>query len=180
MRISPMTSGPGDRRPDVTVAGVGNWLVSQDRVGPRVLEMAAGRYGDDVELADIGSGGLALLDHLHGQKLLVVVDACLGLGRPGEVVVVDEAPGAAMAAGVSAHQIGPAEVLLIARNLQPETMPERTVLLLAETGELDESQLDTACERVMAELDALIREARSAPAATQPRIGGGCARQQGA
>ncbi len=174
-----MTFVPGDRRPDVTVAGVGNWLISQDRVGPRVLEMAAGRYGEEVELADIGSGGLALLDHLHGQRLLVVVDACLGLGRPGEVVVVDGEQVVA-ATSPSAHQIGPAEALLIARHLQPETMPGRTVLLLAETGELDESQLDTACERVMAELDALIREAHSAPAATPRRIGGGCARQQGA
>jgi hydrogenase maturation protease len=163
----------------VTVAGVGNWLVCQDRVGPRVLEMAAGRYGEDVELADIGSGGLALLDHLHGQNLLVVVDACFGRGQPGDVVVIDVEQIAA-ATSPTVHQIGPAEALLIARHLQPETMPQRTVLLLAETGELDESQLDTACERVMAELDALIREAHSAPAATQPRIGGGCARQQGA
>lgn len=175
-----MTLPLGEQRPDVTVAGVGNWLMGQDRVGPRVLEMVAGRYGEAVELVDIGSGGLALLDHLRGQRLLVVVDACIGRGQPGEVVVLDEIPDVMAATSVSAHQIGPAEALLIARHLQPETMPERVVLLLAETGGLDDRQLETTCERVMAELDSLVREAHSVPAATICRIGGECARQQGA
>ena len=69
----------------VTIAGSGNWLLGHDRIGPRVLERVAGRWGDEVELVDIGTTSLALLDHLRGQELLLVVDACAGMASPGEV-----------------------------------------------------------------------------------------------
>ena len=73
--------------PAVIVAGSGNWLLGHDRVGPRVLAMIEGRYSQQVEICDLGTSALALLDHLHGQDLLVIVDACIGYGAAGEVMV---------------------------------------------------------------------------------------------
>jgi hydrogenase maturation protease len=154
-----MSSAPFSAPPDVTVAGIGNWLIAADRVGPRVLELMRDRWGDAVELADIGSGGLSLLDHLRGQRLLVVVDACAGRGAPGEVVVVEGAPADVDAPVSSSHQIGPVEALIVARHLTPDALPRRIVMVLTETTDLDEIRLDEVCRRVAGTIDALVEGA---------------------
>ena len=69
----------------ILVAGAGNWLLASDRIGPRVLEMVSERYPSGVELCDIGSTALSLLDSLRGQDLLIVIDACVGRGTPHTV-----------------------------------------------------------------------------------------------
>ncbi len=73
----------------VTIAGSGNWLLGHDRIGPRVLNKIHGRYGLAVSAVDLGTSPLALLDHLYHQELLIVVDACVGHGKPGEVMLVE-------------------------------------------------------------------------------------------
>ena len=151
---SPRTAGPTESSdPKFLVAGAGNWLLACDRIGPRVLEKAAERYGSEVELCDIGSTALALLDSLHGQDLLMVIDACVGRGAPGEVIVIEpdlsETPGR----GTSTHQIGPVETLIIAKHLEPASMPRRTLLVLVETGDFDEREEEEACRRVIEVLD---------------------------
>lgn len=140
-------SDPTARRSLITVAAAGNWIISCDRVGPRVLrelELLAPR---DVELADVGTSGLALLDHLHGQELLVVVDACVGHGQPGEVLVEELDLLAPFGREPSVHQIGPREALAVASRLYPGAMPERIRLVLIETGGLEESMEDDAVRR---------------------------------
>jgi Ni,Fe-hydrogenase maturation factor len=75
---------PEVARAPISVAGAGNWLVPWDRIGPRVLELLEGRFpGSDVELVDLGSTGLALLDSLRAQELLILVDASSLGGAPG-------------------------------------------------------------------------------------------------
>jgi hydrogenase maturation protease len=142
-----------DRLPQVLIAGAGNSLLAGDRVGPMLLERVGERYGDDVELCDIGCTALALLDRLRGQELLVVVDACVGRGRPGEVFVVDHDLEALSTPGTSVHQIGPIEALMVARHLEPERLPARVVLLLVETGPVDEGVQESACVTAMNQLD---------------------------
>jgi len=137
----------------VLVAGAGNWLLSSDRVGPRVLSLARDRYGPDVELCDIGSSALSLLDHLCGQDLLVVIDACIGRGEPGEVFVVEPDLDSVPSRGTSVHQIGPMETLIVAGVLEPSSMPARIVLLLVETGDFEETEEGKACQRVVESLD---------------------------
>jgi hydrogenase maturation protease len=156
-----VSAEPAAAAPPVTIAGIGNWLVAADRIGPRVLETIGERYGAAVELADIGSGGLALLDVLRGQKLLIVVDACAGLARSGDVIVVEGQPAEAATRGVSAHQIGPAEALAIARHLDPPNLPQRTVMVLAETADLDDGELERVRARVVTTVDSLVRDALS-------------------
>jgi hydrogenase maturation protease len=163
-----MTSGAASRAAEVTIAGVGNWLLACDRVGPRVMELLQGRYGRGVELADIGSGGLALLDHMRGQQLLVVVDACVGRAAPGEVVVIEDVPDDSAVAGAGSHQLGAVEALVIARHLQPETLPRRVVLILAESADFDEDELDAVCSRVVQTLDPLVGDALCATGANVP------------
>lgn len=141
----------------VTVAGAGNWLLGHDRIGPRVLEKIRGRWGDEVELAEIGTDPLALLDHLHRQRLLVVVDACVGLGAPGEIQVVEVPFDSPLGRETSVHQIGPVETLVVARHLWPERLPERTLLVMVETGEFDDDDTEEELfTRIVATLDRLL------------------------
>ena len=135
------------------MAGAGNWLLASDRIGPRVLEMAEERYGTGVELCDIGSTALSLLDSLRGQDLLIVIDACVGRGTPGEVFVVEPDLSATPARGTSTHQIGPVETLVIARHLEPASMPRRTLLILVETGEFGAGDEEETCRHVIEVLD---------------------------
>ncbi len=137
----------------MAVAGAGNWLLGADRIGPLVLERGAARWGGAVELIDIGSTALALLDRLHGQELLIVVDACLGGGPPGEVRVVEPDLAGLEGPSTSVHQIGPLESLAVARELWPERMPRRTVLVTVETEGLDDVLEEGAVQRVLRLLD---------------------------
>jgi hydrogenase maturation protease len=139
--------------PSVTVAGSGNWLLGHDRVGPRVLSMIDNRYPRQVDICDLGTSALALLDHLQGQDLLVIVDACTGLGATGEVLVMEPDLNAAPGRGTSIHQIGPLEALAVASHLDPQKLPKRTLLLLVETGGLTEEGERAACEEVIEVLD---------------------------
>jgi hydrogenase maturation protease len=141
----------------ITLAGAGNALISYDRIGARVLSAAHGRYGAEVELCDLGSSPLALLDHLHGQDLLLVVDAGLMGAAPGEVAVIT-APVDAIVAGLSSvHQIGPLETLAVGARLYPERMPRRILVLVVETEGLDDAGEARAGEHVIAIVDEEIR-----------------------
>jgi hydrogenase maturation protease len=138
---------PTARGGPITVAAAGNWIISCDRVGPRVLREVERLAPPGVELADVGTSGLALLDHLHAQELLVVVDACVGYGLPGEILVEELDLLAPLGREPSVHQIGPREALVVASHLYPEEMPERIRLVLVETGDLEESKEDDAVRR---------------------------------
>lgn len=155
----------------ISVIGAGNWLVSHDRIGPRVLALVEGRYGPDVELCDIGSGGLAILDHLHGQDLLLVVDAKVG-GTPGEVVVVIPDLDTPPTSEASVHQIGPVEALCVAKHLFPEKMPRRVLLVLVDTTDIDTEQEEEACRQVVTILDSEIAAAAPHVTADLPPSGG--------
>ena len=139
--------------PEVTVAGSGNWLLGHDRIGPRVLALIENRYSQHVEICDLGTSALALLDHLHGQDLLVIVDACVGFGVTGEVLVMEPDLEGTPDRGTSIHQIGPVEALVVASHLEPQALPKRTLLILVETGGLSEEQEQTACAQVVKVLD---------------------------
>jgi len=157
-------TGPGSSqvkaRSPITVAGAGNWMIAHDRIGPRVIELVEGRYPDDVEVCDLGAGGLSLLDELHGQELLLVVDACVGFGEAGEVRVVEPDLEQPLARGMSVHQVGPLEALVVAAHLWPERLPRRVLLILIETEGLGADQELSACEKAVRLLDRHIEECR--------------------
>jgi hydrogenase maturation protease len=156
---------PSSRAPcPVSIAGAGNWLVPHDAIGPRVIEHVSQRYGSDVELLDIGSSALGLLDHLHGQDLLVVVDAGLYDAPPGEVRLVDPDLASPPAPALSVHQIGPLEALSAAKLICPERLPQRTLLLLVQTEGLDHEGEEATLRRVTRALDRVVGAYRACTA----------------
>jgi hydrogenase maturation protease len=142
-----------ERRSPISVVGAGNWLMGNDRIGPRVLEAIRGRYGPEVELCEVGHTGLAVLDHLHGQDVLLVIDACVLGGAPGEVRVVEPDLEGPPTRETSVHQVGPLEALMVAKNLFPSLMPHRILFILVETEGIDEHAEDAACRQVIVILD---------------------------
>lgn len=149
-----------DDRP-VSVVGCGNWMIRADRVGPRVLAVLGSRPSPDVELCDVGTTVLGLLDRLHGQELLILVDACAGRGEPGEVRVA-EPELIASDRPPSSHQIGPVDALVVARELYPERLPGRLLFVQVETGGLGPADEDAACDRAVAAVEREIERWRSA------------------
>lgn len=137
----------------VTIAGAGNWLVNVDQIGPRVMELIQGRYGTEVEIRTLGSGALALLDVLHAQELLLLVDACIGQGNPGEIRCYEPNLTIPPTGVGSLHQIGPWETLLVARHFYPDTLPCRTLFITVETEGLGAEEESFACQQVISILD---------------------------
>lgn len=158
--------GPAGKR-SVTIIGAGNWLILHDCVGPRVLELIRGRYGPEVEICESACTGLSLLDHLHGQDLLIVVDAGLFGGYPGQIREIGKEEGFRSCTcpghAASIHQIGPFEALYVARKLYPNWLPRQLVSIIVETRDIDSEILQTACRRVAVIIDGYIRGRRQIP-----------------
>lgn len=113
------------------IACVGNSLCCDDAVGWAVYDvLKARKLPADVRLLLSGVGGIALLDDLKGEKLLIVVDAVQLGFPPGTVHVLswNDIPGAGGAA-VSLHGLGIRETIDIGRTLYPEDMPDRVFLV---------------------------------------------------
>ena len=160
----------GETQP-VTVVGCGNWQVRTDRVGPRVLAALAKKGVPDVVTQDVGVSILGLLDLLRGQELLVLVDACVGLAAPGTILVREPDPATPLTTTSSVHQIGPLETLAVARELYPEQLPRRTVLVLIETGGLETQAEAETCRRAVGVVEEQIEGWRAASRSTQDRKG---------
>lgn len=71
----------------VVILGLGNVLMGDDGLGPRVIERLEAEYefGRDVTLMDVGTPGLHLVEYLIDADVLIVIDVAKGDGRPGEL-----------------------------------------------------------------------------------------------
>ncbi len=113
------------------VVCIGNDLVADDALGHRLFCLLRDRLQNkDVRLCLLGVGGIAVVDELDGEELLVVVDAVQFGAVPGSVHVLswDQIPATRMRP-VSGHGIGVREALQVCRKLYPEKMPQRIYLV---------------------------------------------------
>lgn len=74
----------------ILVMGVGNPLMSDEGVGPRVVEMLLNGYifPDGVEVTDAGTMGFSILEMFMGIDQLIIVDAIKESGHPAGTVVI--------------------------------------------------------------------------------------------
>lgn len=170
------------------VVCVGNDLVADDGVACVVHErLEAAPLPPGTRLHRLGLAGLALLDLLDGEPLLVVVDAVQLGAPPGTLHVLDwERVPPARGAAVSVHGIGLREALDVGARLQPERMPRRTVLVGVEGACFTElggpltpavaASVDDAVRAVHALLDG---GRGAAPDAAGPRPGGAAGGESG-
>jgi hydrogenase maturation protease len=130
------------------VAGFGNVLRGDDGFGVEVIRRLQDRVSDvepwgDVELLDVGTGGIRLAQELcGGYGRLIVVDALRRGGPPGTVYVlaVDALPAGD---AIDTHLVVPSQALALARALgvlpddvvlvgcepEPDTLDELTLAL---------------------------------------------------
>jgi len=86
----PATGGAiGTQPAPILVLGLGNLLLSDDGIGPAVLEQLAGSsstlWPAEVEFVDGGTQGLALLGQFTGRRAVIIVDALQTGTAPGTV-----------------------------------------------------------------------------------------------
>ncbi len=119
---------------------IGNDLAADDGVGHVVYERLNSKVlptGTRSRL--LGVGGMALLDELDGEDLLVVVDAVQFGSAPGTVHILDweQLPPATLRP-VSGHGIGIREAIEVAQHLFPEKSPQHVYLVGIEGKCFDE------------------------------------------
>ncbi len=133
----------GDRpgaRARVLVACVGNSLAADDAGGPAVYDWltGAGALPAGVRIELLGIGGLALLDALRDEKILLVVDAVQLGAAPGTIHVMEweNIPGNP-GLPVTAHGIGVREAIDIGRLIGDRRVPDRVTLVGVEGRRFD-------------------------------------------
>ena len=139
----------------ILVLGVGNVLLGDDGVGPRLVKELQGLYANEesVECIDGGTQGLALIGYLGGRQSLVVLDALADGRNAGEVSVLDYAALCEyrVTHSATAHESNAGELLATAQLLGD--LPERVFLV------------GVAPERIQTELGLSESVSKSLPAA---------------
>jgi hydrogenase maturation protease len=70
----------------ILVMGVGNIVLSDEGVGVRVIEAMRGlKLPDNVEILDVGTGALDIIDIIANREKVIIIDAVRGGGEPGAV-----------------------------------------------------------------------------------------------
>jgi hydrogenase maturation protease len=128
--------------PRTLIAGFGNVLRGDDGFGVEVVRQlqAAGLPGPDVELLDVGTGGIRLAQELLGHyDRLIVVDAVAGSGPPGRVHV--RAVESVEAAGeIDLHLAIPSRALALAKALG--ALPREIFFVGCVPGEVNELTME--------------------------------------
>jgi hydrogenase maturation protease len=107
-----------DSHSSLLILGLGNLLCSDDGVGAVAAQAIAGTriLPDGVKVLDGGTLGLALLPYLEDAERAILVDAIQADAPPGTLVRLEgDEVGPAVAARLSVHQVGVADLIEAAR-----------------------------------------------------------------
>jgi len=150
----------------VLIGGVGNVLLADDGVGPYVARLLEARYQfeEGVEIADLGTPALDLIDEISGRDAVILVDSVDTDAEPGSVLlyrkadVMQHAPGVRMdphspalvetLLSAELFAVAPAEVLLI--GVKPKSFDAGCSL-----SEPVKASLEHVIAEVLGELDRL-------------------------
>jgi len=77
----------------VLIGGIGNVLLGDDGVGPYIARLLAARYEFDegVEVADLGTPALDLIDQISGKDAVILIDSIRTEAAPGAVLLYRKA-----------------------------------------------------------------------------------------
>lgn len=132
----------------ILVLGIGNILLSDEGVGPYVVNRLTAEFQvpEHVEVLDGGTSGMDLLDCVAAADAMVIVDCARLDEGPGAVrEIVGEGVPAYFQMRISPHQIGLSDLLAAAALI--DALPQRMALIaiapenmelgleLSETGE---------------------------------------------
>jgi hydrogenase maturation protease len=149
---------------DVVVIGVGNRMMSDDGVGPIVIDRLVGRLPEPVALVESVGDATHLLDTWRDARLAVVVDAVVSGGVPGAVHRIDGKAGFPSSwRSASTHLIGVVEAVDLGDAV--DMLPDKLVVYGIEIDEVvpgvDLSpEIDSAADQVVEMVTAEVAEAR--------------------
>jgi len=157
-------AGPqlGTEAAPILVLGLGNQLLSDDGVGPVLLEELAASaipWPSDVEFLDGGTQGLALLGHLSGRQALIIVDALHTGAAPGTVhrFTLNELRELSAGRANSAHEGNAGELLAAAQLL--DELPNRLFVVGVEPKRIATgNELSAPVKRALREASKEIHE----------------------
>ena len=77
----------------ILIAGIGNVLLEDDGVGPYVARLLAASYefDEEVEVADLGTPALDLIDEISGRDAVIIIDSVKAEAAPGTVMLYRKA-----------------------------------------------------------------------------------------
>ena len=146
------------------VAGFGNVLRGDDGFGVEVIRRLgeAGHADANVELMDVGTGGLRLAQELlTGYDRLIIVDAMTRGGAPGSLYVL-EVESVESVQEIDLHLAVPARALSVAQALG--VLPRQVFMVGCEPAEVDElttelsACVSAAVERAVTAIEGLMRD----------------------
>lgn len=152
-----MNSASPDR-PRIVVVGIGNLLLKDEGIGIHVAQ-ALQRVSSPVDFEVIDGGTSPdIFSLLEGVDTLIVVDAAMGGGQPGDIYRLPlDALSLEGGMNASVHQVGLVETLKVMTALG--TAPETTVIIGVEPKEIGWGlELSPELEGKMAEIIDLVHE----------------------
>jgi len=160
-------------RPNITVLGIGNILLTDEGFGVRVVEKLFDEYEfpENVSLVDGGVLGINLLGVIAEAQHLIVVDAVKNKQPPGTLYRLekDELPERILLKN-SLHQTDFLETLTLCQAI--DKVPHTTVVLGIEPEDILTHSVDmtpTVAARVDEMMDLVIRELDSLGAIAKKR-----------
>jgi len=146
------------------VVGIGSPIRGDDGVGVHAARrLRAGSLPPDVDVIELGTAGLALLDLVAGYDRLILLDARVSGAPPGTVAVFsgdDVARAAHLGAG---HEADLPTVLALGRKLAGGRMPEEVHVVTVEAqdvGTFSEQlspRVEAAIPEVLSTVEQLLR-----------------------
>ena len=123
---------------DIGIIGVGNILMQDEGIGPKVAEFLKDNYtfDPDIEIIDGGTLGLELLPYIEKYKKLIIVDVVDFGKEPGFVKILrgEEIP-PYLRTKLSAHHVGVQDLIEVARIMN--FLPEELVLIGIQPESID-------------------------------------------
>lgn len=119
------------------VVGIGSPILGDDGVGVHAARRMRERgTPDDVEVVELGTAGLALLELVEGYDRLIVLDAIVTGAAPGTLhTLVGEEVARAAHLGPG-HEADLPTTLALGRRLAGARMPREVVVLAVEAADL--------------------------------------------
>jgi hydrogenase maturation protease len=142
----------------IKILGAGNYLMADDGVGIHILEKLEQMNRNDVELVNVGVGGLAILDYMEDADDVIIIDAVRGGGgEPGSIYKFTDKelppPNLFM---MSLHDLNLVDTLRLGREIQPELMPDDITIIGIEVERVEGICTDLS-PRVQAAVDDVLQ-----------------------
>ncbi|MGZ5562255.1 MAG: hydrogenase maturation protease [Halobacteriota archaeon] len=143
---------------EIKILAAGNYLMADDGVGIHILEKLEQMNRSDVELVNVGVGGLAILDYMEDTDYVIIIDAVRrGGGEPGSIYkFTDKELPPANLFMMSLHDLSLVDTLRLGREIQPELMPKNITIIGIEVEKVEGICTDLS-PRVEAAIDGVLQ-----------------------